>query len=50
LIVIRSGIETVTYIIDGLIEHYYKHGNTGALGGLGDAMWLATGHGVIHNE
>ena len=45
----HRGIETVTYVIEGRVEHYDNHGNTGTVGP-GDAMWLTTGRGLIHNE
>ena len=45
----HRGIETVTYVIDGTIEHYDNHGNTGTIRA-GDAQWLTTGRGLIHNE
>jgi quercetin 2,3-dioxygenase len=45
----HRGIETVTYVIDGTIEHYDNHGNAGTIGA-GDAQWLTAGRGLIHNE
>jgi redox-sensitive bicupin YhaK (pirin superfamily) len=45
----HRGIETVTYLIEGAIEHYDNHGHTGRLGP-GDALWLTAGRGLIHNE
>ncbi len=45
----HRGIETVTFIIDGAIDHYDNHGNTGSLGP-GDAQWLTAGRGLVHNE
>jgi quercetin 2,3-dioxygenase len=45
----HRGIETVTYVIDGAIEHYDNHGNTGRINA-GDALWLTAGRGLIHNE
>ncbi len=45
----HRGIETVTYVIDGTIEHYDSHGNTGTIRP-GDAQWLTTGRGLVHNE
>ncbi len=45
----HRGIETVTFVIDGVIDHYDNHGNTGSLGP-GDAQWLTAGRGVVHNE
>jgi quercetin 2,3-dioxygenase len=45
----HRGIETVTYVIDGAIEHYDNHGNTGRINP-GDALWLTAGRGLIHDE
>ena len=45
----HQGIETVTYVIDGAVEHFDNHGNTG-LFGAGDALWLTSGRGIVHNE
>ncbi len=45
----HRGIETVTYVMDGGIEHYDNHGHQGTIGP-GDAQWLTTGRGLIHNE
>jgi hypothetical protein len=45
----HRGIETVTYVIDGSLDHYDNHGNTGTIGP-GDALWLTAGRGLIHNE
>lgn len=45
----HRGIETITYVIDGAIDHYDNHGNEGVIGP-GDALWLTAGRGVVHNE
>jgi redox-sensitive bicupin YhaK (pirin superfamily) len=45
----HRGMETVTYVIDGRIEHYDNHGNKGTVVA-GDAMWMTAGRGLIHNE
>lgn len=45
----HRGIETVTFVLDGSIEHYDNHGNSGKIGS-GDALWLTAGRGLIHNE
>jgi redox-sensitive bicupin YhaK (pirin superfamily) len=45
----HRGIETVTYVIDGKIEHYDNHGNKGIIGS-GDVQWMTAGRGIIHNE
>ena len=46
----HRGIETITYIIDGRIQHYDNA--TGAEGILekGDLQFMTAGRGVIHNE
>lgn len=45
----HRGFETVTYVIDGVLEH---KDNTGAHGILkaGDLQWTTTGSGVLHTE
>jgi quercetin 2,3-dioxygenase len=45
----HRGIETVTYVLDGAIDHYDNHGNAGIIQ-TGDALWLTAGRGVVHNE
>lgn len=45
----HRGIETVTYVINGAVEHYDNHGNTGVIDA-GDALWLTAGRGIVHNE
>ena len=45
----HRGFETVTYVLDGGIDHYDNHGNRGFIGS-GDAQWLTAGRGIIHNE
>jgi redox-sensitive bicupin YhaK (pirin superfamily) len=45
----HRGFETVTYVIEGSIEHYDNHGNKGRLNP-GDVQWLTAGRGLIHNE
>lgn len=45
----HRGIETLTYVVDGILEHYDNHGNTGTIGP-GDAEWLTAGRGLIHLE
>ncbi len=45
----HRGIETVTYVIEGELEHREHGGNTGNFAA-GDAMWMTAGRGVIHNE
>jgi hypothetical protein len=45
----HRGIETVTYVLEGRIDHYDNRGNTGAILP-GDAQWMTAGRGLIHNE
>lgn len=45
----HRSIETVTYVIDGAVEHYDNHGNAGVIGP-GETLWMTTGRGVVHNE
>ena len=45
----HRGIETVTYVLDGELEHYDNQGNAGVIRP-GDAQWMTAGRGVIHNE
>lgn len=45
----HRGIETVTYVLEGELEHYDNHGQKGRVRA-GDALWLTAGRGLIHNE
>jgi redox-sensitive bicupin YhaK (pirin superfamily) len=45
----HRGIETVTYVLEGRIDHYDNHGHQGAILP-GDAQWMTAGRGLIHNE
>jgi redox-sensitive bicupin YhaK (pirin superfamily) len=45
----HRGFETVTYILDGAIEHKDSQGNHGRIGA-GDVQWMTAGSGVIHSE
>ena len=45
----HRGIETVTYLIDGLVEHEDSLGNKGKIGA-GDIQWMTAGSGIIHQE
>lgn len=45
----HRGIETITYVIDGAIEHQDSLGNTGNLGA-GDVQWMTAGRGILHQE
>jgi redox-sensitive bicupin YhaK (pirin superfamily) len=45
----HRGIETITYLIEGNIEHQDSLGNTGVLNS-GDGQWMTAVSGIIHNE
>jgi len=45
----HRGIETVTYVINGLVEHGDSIGNSGSIGS-GDVQWMTAGSGIIHQE
>jgi hypothetical protein len=45
----HRGFETVTYMIDGAMEHRDSVGNHGHLGP-GSAQWMTAGHGIVHSE
>jgi quercetin 2,3-dioxygenase len=45
----HRGQETVTFVIEGNLEHYDNNAGSGALGP-GDVQWMTAGRGVIHKE
>jgi quercetin 2,3-dioxygenase len=45
----HRGIETVTYLISGSIEHGDSMGNKGCISS-GDCQWMTAGSGIIHQE
>jgi redox-sensitive bicupin YhaK (pirin superfamily) len=45
----HRGIETITYVLEGLVEHADSMGNKGVIGP-GDVQWMTAGSGVIHQE
>ena len=45
----HRGIETVTYLINGNIEHGDSLGNKGVIRD-GDCQWMTAGSGIIHQE
>ncbi len=45
----HRGIETVTYMIGGEVEHQDSLGNKGVIS-RGDAQWMTAGSGIIHQE
>lgn len=45
----HRGIETVTFVIEGTLEHYDNAGHRGVISA-GDAQWMTAGRGVLHEE
>jgi redox-sensitive bicupin YhaK (pirin superfamily) len=45
----HRGFETVTYVIDGVIEHHDSNGGGGIIGE-GDTQWMTAGSGILHDE
>ncbi|HSR76289.1 MAG TPA: pirin family protein [Xanthobacteraceae bacterium] len=45
----HRGIETVTYVLAGTVEHGDSLGNQGKLGA-GDVQWMTAGSGIMHQE
>jgi len=45
----HRGIETITYMIHGRIEHGDSMKNSGVIGA-GDVQWMTAGSGIIHQE
>jgi hypothetical protein len=45
----HRGIETITYVLAGTVEHADSLGNRGAIGA-GDIQWMTAGRGIIHQE
>ena len=45
----HRGFETVTYMLDGHMQHQDNGGNTGDLGP-GDVQWMTAARGIIHSE
>jgi len=45
----HRGIETITYVLEGLVEHGDSMGNAGVIGA-GDVQWMTAGSGIIHQE
>lgn len=45
----HRGFETVTYVLEGAVEHGDSQGNHGRIGP-GDVQWMTAGSGVIHSE
>ncbi len=45
----HRGIETITYVLSGSVEHADSLGNAGTLGA-GDVQWMTAGSGILHQE
>ncbi len=45
----HRGIETVTYVLAGTVDHGDSMGNNGTIGA-GDVQWMTAGSGIIHQE
>jgi len=45
----HRGIETITYVLSGTVEHRDSLGNVGQLGA-GDVQWMTAGSGIMHQE
>ena len=45
----HRGIETVTYMVAGLVDHKDSLGNSGTVGA-GDVQWMTSGSSILHEE
>ena len=45
----HRGIETITYVLAGTVDHADSLGNKGSLGA-GDIQWMTAGSGIMHQE
>src|SRR3954452_11609760 len=45
----HRGIETITYVLAGTVQHGDSLGNQGSLGA-GDVQWMTAGSGIMHQE
>jgi quercetin 2,3-dioxygenase len=45
----HRGIETITYVLAGAVEHGDSLGNRGSMGA-GDVQWMTAGRGILHQE
>ncbi len=46
---LHRGIETVTYMLEGSVNHRDSLGNAGLIGP-GDVQWMTSGRGILHEE
>jgi redox-sensitive bicupin YhaK (pirin superfamily) len=45
----HRGIETVTYMLAGVVHHKDSIGNSGSIGAV-DVQWMTAGRGILHEE
>ena len=45
----HRGIETITYVLAGTVDHSDSLGNAGSIGP-GDVQWMTAGRGIVHQE
>jgi len=45
----HRGIETITYVLEGNVEHGDSMGNQGDISA-GDVQWMTAGSGIVHQE
>ena len=45
----HRGIETITYVLAGSVDHADSLGNRGSIS-VGDIQWMTAGRGIIHQE
>ena len=45
----HRGIETITYVLAGTVDHADSLGNAGTIGP-GDVQWMTAGRGIVHQE
>lgn len=45
----HRGIETITYVLNGTVDHGDSLGNSGTLGA-GSVQWMTAGSGILHQE
>jgi quercetin 2,3-dioxygenase len=45
----HRGIETITYVLAGNVDHGDSLGNRGTMGA-GDVQWMTSGRGILHQE